>query len=32
VKRIAEGAVSVSFGGPNDIASAKDALAAAKMA
>jgi [acyl-carrier-protein] S-malonyltransferase len=32
VKRIAEGAVGVSVGGPNDIASAKDALAAAKMA
>jgi [acyl-carrier-protein] S-malonyltransferase len=31
VKRIAEGAVGVSVGGPNDIASAKDALAAAKM-
>ena len=32
VKRIAEGAVGVSVGGPNDIASAKDALAAAKTA
>jgi [acyl-carrier-protein] S-malonyltransferase len=32
VRRIAEGAVGVSVGGPNDIASAKDALAAAKMA
>jgi [acyl-carrier-protein] S-malonyltransferase len=32
VKRIAEGAVGVSVGGPNDIAAAKDALAAAKMA
>ena len=32
VKRIAEGAVGVSVGGPNDIASAKDALAIAKMA
>src|SRR3954462_11698061 len=28
VKRIAEGAVGVSIGGPNDIAAAKDALAA----
>jgi [acyl-carrier-protein] S-malonyltransferase len=32
VKRIAEGAVGVSVGGPNDIASAKDALAATKTA
>jgi [acyl-carrier-protein] S-malonyltransferase len=32
VKRIADGAVGISVGGPNDIASAKDALAAAKMA
>ena len=31
VKRIAEGAVGVSVGGPNDIAAAKDALAAAKQ-
>jgi [acyl-carrier-protein] S-malonyltransferase len=30
VKRIAEGAVGVAVGGPNDIAAAKDALAAAK--
>jgi [acyl-carrier-protein] S-malonyltransferase len=30
VKRIAEGAVGVSVGGPNDITAAKDALAAAK--
>jgi [acyl-carrier-protein] S-malonyltransferase len=30
VKRIADGAVGVSVGGPNDIAAAKDALAAAK--
>ena len=29
VKRIADGAVGVSIGGPNDIAAAKDALAAA---
>jgi [acyl-carrier-protein] S-malonyltransferase len=29
VKRIAEGAVGVSVGGPNDMAAAKDALAAA---
>jgi [acyl-carrier-protein] S-malonyltransferase len=28
VKRIADGAVGVSIGGPNDIAAAKDALAA----
>ena len=28
VKRISEGAVGVSIGGPNDIAAAKDALAA----
>ncbi|MBR0820691.1 ACP S-malonyltransferase [Bradyrhizobium liaoningense] len=32
VKRIADGAVGVSVGGPNDIAAAKDALAAAKQA
>jgi len=32
VKRIAEGAVGISVGGPNDIASAKDALAAAQTA
>jgi [acyl-carrier-protein] S-malonyltransferase len=32
VKRIADGAVGVSVGGPNDIASAKDALAAARTA
>jgi [acyl-carrier-protein] S-malonyltransferase len=32
VKRIAEGAVGVSVGGPGDIAAAKDALAAAKSA
>ena len=31
VKRIAEGAVGVSVGGPDDIASAKDALAAAQI-
>ena len=31
VKRIAEGAVGISVGGPNDIASAKDALAAAQI-
>jgi [acyl-carrier-protein] S-malonyltransferase len=30
VKRIADGAVGVSVGGPNDIAAAKDAIAAAK--
>ena len=30
VKRIADGAVGISVGGPNDIASAKDALAAAQ--
>ena len=30
VKRIAEGAVGVSVGGPGDIAAAKEALAAAK--
>ena len=30
VKRIAEGAVGVSVGGPGDIAAAKDALAASK--
>jgi [acyl-carrier-protein] S-malonyltransferase len=28
VKRIADGAVGISVGGPNDLASAKDALAA----
>jgi [acyl-carrier-protein] S-malonyltransferase len=32
VKRIADGAVGVSIGGPNDIATAKDALAAAQTA
>ena len=32
VKRIAEGAVGISVGGPNDIAAAKDALAAAQSA
>ena len=32
VKRIADGAVGISVGGPNDIASAKDALAAAQTA
>jgi [acyl-carrier-protein] S-malonyltransferase len=32
VKRIADGAAGISVGGPNDIASAKDALAAAQMA
>jgi [acyl-carrier-protein] S-malonyltransferase len=32
VKRIAEGAVGISISGPNDIASAKDALAAAQTA
>src|ERR1700674_1987909 len=32
VKRIADGAVGVSVGGPNDIASAKDALAATQTA
>ena len=32
VKRIADGAVGVSVGGPNDIAAAKDALAAAHSA
>jgi [acyl-carrier-protein] S-malonyltransferase len=32
VKRIADGAVGVSVGGPNDIAGAKDALAAAHSA
>jgi [acyl-carrier-protein] S-malonyltransferase len=31
VKRIAEGAVGISVGGPNDIAPASDALAAARM-
>jgi len=30
VKRIADGAVGVSVGGPGDIAAAKDALAASK--
>jgi [acyl-carrier-protein] S-malonyltransferase len=32
VKRIADGAVGVAVGGPNDIAAARDALAAAKQA
>ena len=32
VKRITEGAVGISVGGPNDIAAAKDALAAAQTA
>jgi [acyl-carrier-protein] S-malonyltransferase len=32
VKRIAEGAIGVAVGGPNDIAAAKDALAAARSA
>jgi len=32
VKRIADGAVGVSVGGPNDIAAAKEALAAARSA
>jgi [acyl-carrier-protein] S-malonyltransferase len=32
VKRIADGAVGISVGGPNDIAAAKDALAAARSA
>ncbi|MGY3410472.1 malonyl CoA-acyl carrier protein transacylase [Bradyrhizobium sp. GM5.1] len=32
VKRIADGAVGVAVGGPNDIAAAQDALAAAKQA
>jgi [acyl-carrier-protein] S-malonyltransferase len=32
VKRIADGAVGISVGGPNDIASAKEALAAAQTA
>jgi [acyl-carrier-protein] S-malonyltransferase len=32
VKRIADGAVGVSIGGPNDIAGARDALAAAHSA
>lgn len=32
VKRIADGAVGVAVGGPNDIAAAKDALAAARPA
>jgi [acyl-carrier-protein] S-malonyltransferase len=32
VKRIADGAIGISVGGPNDIASAKEALAAAQTA
>ena len=32
VKRIADGAIGISVGGPNDIAAAKDALAAAQTA
>lgn len=32
VKRIADGAIGISVGGPNDIASAKDALAAGRSA
>jgi [acyl-carrier-protein] S-malonyltransferase len=32
VKRIADGAVGISVGGPNDIAAAKDAMAAAQAA
>jgi [acyl-carrier-protein] S-malonyltransferase len=32
VKRIADGAVGVAVGGPNDVAAAKDALAAARPA
>jgi [acyl-carrier-protein] S-malonyltransferase len=32
VKRIADGAVGISVSGPNDIASAKEALAAAQTA
>jgi [acyl-carrier-protein] S-malonyltransferase len=32
VKRIADGAVGISVGGPNDIAAARDALAAARTA
>jgi [acyl-carrier-protein] S-malonyltransferase len=32
VKRIADGAIGISVGGPNDIAAAKDALAAARSA
>jgi [acyl-carrier-protein] S-malonyltransferase len=32
VKRIADGAVGISVGGPNDIAAAKDAMAAARAA
>jgi [acyl-carrier-protein] S-malonyltransferase len=32
VKRIAEGAVGISVGGPSDIATARDALAAARSA
>jgi [acyl-carrier-protein] S-malonyltransferase len=31
VKRIADGAVGISVGGPNDIVSAGDALAAAQV-
>jgi [acyl-carrier-protein] S-malonyltransferase len=32
VKRIADGAVGVAVSGPNDIAAARDALAASKQA
>ena len=32
VKRIADGAIGVSVGGPGDIATAKDAVAAAQSA
>jgi [acyl-carrier-protein] S-malonyltransferase len=32
VKRIADGAIGISVGGPNDIASAKEALVAAQTA
>lgn len=32
VKRIADGAIGISVGGPNDIVSAKDALAAGRSA
>jgi [acyl-carrier-protein] S-malonyltransferase len=32
VKRIADGAIGVSVGGPGDIAAAKDAVAAAQTA
>src|ERR1700692_2862125 len=32
VKRIADGAIGISVGGPNDLAAAKDALAAAQTA